>query len=178
MNKAKLEKEHSTLNSGSRLIKEKSEPLNPLEVEPPEAEEQLEQFRRRPTIVDVDEAPEWQKEIANKYLVRGFRKDHDTFSDLFKSLFTAHHETLNIWTHMLAGISFIFLLLYLVCYFDEARKLFDSLFGDFEGSDIGGVINNCVENELRPLMHNLGYGMCFMTDECAWNLVFYCEFLI
>lgn len=66
----------------------------------------------RPRIVGIEEAPEYL--LDNKYLVWGYRKNFRQFSDILKSIFMAHHETLNIWTHFLGSIALIGVLYFIL----------------------------------------------------------------
>jgi hypothetical protein len=64
-----------------------------------------------PRIVGVDEAPSFL--IDNKYLIRGYRKNFGNIKDILKSLFMAHNETWNIWTHLAGSLVLIWMLYYL-----------------------------------------------------------------
>ena len=49
--------------------------------------------------------------VDNEYIQRGYRINHDTNGRVFKSLFTWHNETVNIWSHCLGVLMFIIFLL-------------------------------------------------------------------
>ena len=48
----------------------------------------------------------------NEYIKYGYILNCNTYSKTFKSLFICHNETVNIWSHLLSGIFFIFLIWY------------------------------------------------------------------
>ncbi len=54
-------------------------------------------------LYPIEEVPEYVKD--NPYVLTGYRSES---YPLLKSLFGWHNETLNIWTHLLAAIFFIF----------------------------------------------------------------------
>lgn len=66
---------------------------------------------RTPQIVDIDEAPPFL--IDNLYLRRGYRKNFRSISSIFRSLFMAHNETMNIWTHFFGSLCLIWAMYYL-----------------------------------------------------------------
>ena len=63
-------------------------------------------------IGDVDEAAEYQRD--NKYIMRGYRINHHTCRSLFKSLFTCHNESVNVWSHI-AGVIVFLTLMIVIC---------------------------------------------------------------
>lgn len=67
-----------------------------------------------PCIVDIDEAPSFL--IDNKFLLTGYRKNYRSFGVIFKSMFQAHNEVMNIWTHLLG---LLFLLSLAIMLFDN-----------------------------------------------------------
>ena len=48
--------------------------------------------------------------VDNEYIQRGYRINHDTNGRVFKSLCTCHNETVNIWSHGIGVVLFIFML--------------------------------------------------------------------
>lgn len=64
-----------------------------------------------PCIVGIEEAPDFL--IDNKYLIRGYRKNFGNIRDILKSLFMAHNETFNIWTHLAGSLVLMWVLYYL-----------------------------------------------------------------
>ena len=63
-------------------------------------------------IVDIEDAPAYL--IDNKYLLKGYRKNFFKYNDILRSLFMAHNETLNFWTHFLGSVVLIWVLYYLL----------------------------------------------------------------
>lgn len=62
-------------------------------------------------IGSYEEADVWVKD--NEYLISGHRIEHYGFRETFKSLFTWHNETLNIWSHLLPALIFCIVLVFL-----------------------------------------------------------------
>ena len=56
-------------------------------------------------ILEYDQLPEWMK--VDPYIKRGYRRQQDSFRDCFWSLFYAHNETVNIWSHLLPAIIYL-----------------------------------------------------------------------
>lgn len=52
-------------------------------------------------ILHYDQLPEWMK--ADPYIKLGYRRQLNSFSDCFWSLFYLHNELVNIWSHLLPG---------------------------------------------------------------------------
>lgn len=106
-----------------------------------------------PSIVHKDEAPDWLKD--NEYLLHGYRVNYNRKRDLFKSLFSIHNETMNIWTHLIGSICFIALAIYIAANFDEAKRLFNSFINEFKKLNIRKLVNGCLKNEINPLIKTL-----------------------
>lgn len=70
------------------------------------------QTRLKAYIGPIDEAAEHT--IDNKYIVRGYRINHDSVRSLCKSLFTCHNEFVNVWSHI-GGVLIFLILLIVVC---------------------------------------------------------------
>lgn len=60
---------------------------------------------RQAFIGSKEEAPEFLKD--NEYIKRGYRIDHHTFCLTFKSLFTCHNESVNVWSHLCGSLIFL-----------------------------------------------------------------------
>lgn len=56
-------------------------------------------------ILEYDQLPEWMK--VDPYIKRGYRRQLDSFSDCFWSLFYVHNESVNIWSHLLPAIIYL-----------------------------------------------------------------------
>lgn len=48
----------------------------------------------------------------NEYIKFGYILNCNTYSKIFKSLFICHNETVNIWSHLLGAVFFVFLIWY------------------------------------------------------------------
>lgn len=68
---------------------------------------------KKARIVGIKEVPDWL--VDNVYLVSGYRVDFERKRDIFRSLFMKHNELLNIWTHLIGGLIFFVILIY-VCF--------------------------------------------------------------
>ena len=62
------------------------------------------------TIADFDELPNWMQ--CDPYIKHGYRRPQNSFKACFWSLFYAHNELVNTWSHLLPAC--FFLLLFLV----------------------------------------------------------------
>jgi hypothetical protein len=55
----------------------------------------------------VEDIPDWLKD--NPYILRGYRA-HLDWRQCLRSMFKIHNETLNVWTHVLGALFFLFLM--------------------------------------------------------------------
>ena len=60
-------------------------------------------------VLHWDELPTWMK--VDPYIKRGYRKQMNSFSGCFWSLFYPHNEFVNIWSHLLPSLTLLGLLL-------------------------------------------------------------------
>ena len=58
-------------------------------------------------ICGIQDAPEHLRH--NEFIHHGYRKNFNTYKDCIKSLFLLTNESVNIWSHLLGSILFIFL---------------------------------------------------------------------
>ena len=63
-------------------------------------------------IGGVDDAEEFT--VDNRYIVSGYRINHNSCRSVCKSLFTCHNESVNVWSHI-AGVSVFIGLLITLC---------------------------------------------------------------
>lgn len=106
-----------------------------------------------PKIVHKDHAPDWLKD--NEFLLYGYRVDYNRKRDLFKSLFSLHNETMNIWTHLVGGIVFVILAVWVATNFDVAKKLFNDFIGEFKKFNIKKLVTSSIEDEINPMITKL-----------------------
>lgn len=53
-----------------------------------------------------EEIPDWQKD--NEHILKGYVKETRNFKDCIESLFFLHNETVNIYSHFIPGVCFLF----------------------------------------------------------------------
>ena len=63
------------------------------------------QTRFKAYIGPIEEAEEHT--VDNKFIVRGYRINHNTCGRLFKSLCTCHNEFVNVWSHFIGVLVFL-----------------------------------------------------------------------
>ncbi|KAI1638584.1 hemolysin-III related-domain-containing protein [Biscogniauxia mediterranea] len=51
-----------------------------------------------------DELPAWRRD--NGYIVSGYRRSSNSYAGCARSVFYAHNESVNIWTHLLGSVGF------------------------------------------------------------------------
>jgi len=117
-----------------------------------EVEEDLENQPLHPKITHIHDTPEWLKD---DFLIKGYRVNYHRAVDLFKSLFHIHNETLNIWTHLIGGIIFIALTIYLALFFDEAKKLIADVFEKFNKSDFSSTIRKVESVDIAGILEEI-----------------------
>lgn len=61
--------------------------------------------------VSFYQLPGWMKEDRG-HIIRGFRLETKSVRGCYNSLWYLHNETVNIWSHLLVGISFLSVLLW------------------------------------------------------------------
>ena len=59
-------------------------------------------------ICSLQEAPEHLRG-TNEYIHNGYRKNFDKYKDCLKSIFVVTNESVNIWSHLLGSLLFVFL---------------------------------------------------------------------
>ncbi|KAI1347663.1 hemolysin-III channel protein-like protein Izh2 [Xylaria sp. FL0043] len=58
-------------------------------------------------------APAWMRE--SPFIERAYRKQQDSFIGCFQSLCYLHNELVNIWSHLIVGVFFLILALWVMC---------------------------------------------------------------
>ncbi|EPY20881.1 adiponectin receptor [Strigomonas culicis] len=61
----------------------------------------------------IDQIPEYLQD--NRYILASYRAYYSTTACI-RSIFRLHNETFNIWTHLLGGLYFVYLVIDLFCY--------------------------------------------------------------
>jgi adiponectin receptor len=67
--------------------------------------------------------------------VEGYRLNHFTKEDCFRSLWSWHNETLNIWTHLLGSIMFIGMGIWFFAYYDSCRDVYVRMIQDIKAAN-------------------------------------------
>lgn len=106
--------------------------------------------QKKPDLITYDELPTWYKD--NEYIIGGYRPESFSTSACFASLSYMHNETVNIYTHMIPAIVFLFaqafMLVLLRQEFPEAKPLDYIVFSFF-------LLSACVTMSLSFLYHTL-----------------------
>lgn len=108
--------------------------------------------------LQYDELDDWYKD--NSYIHGAYRKTNEGVLFYLKSIFKCHNETVNIWTHLVGSLVFIFLLLY---------------------TNISGLVVYPLEDSIAINVYLLSITACFsfstimhtfypMSNKCCKNL--------
>lgn len=65
-----------------------------------------------PYIGTIHEAPQYVKD--NQHITGGYRINFNTPKKIFRTLFMAHNETVNIWTHLAGAIVVLCVVIYVI----------------------------------------------------------------
>ncbi|KAF7513813.1 hypothetical protein GJ744_007864 [Endocarpon pusillum] len=106
--------------------------------------------QKRLDLIRYDELPAWYKD--NEYIIGGYRPESFSTSTCFASLTYIHNETVNIYTHMIPAIVFLFaqsfMLVLLRQKFPDAKPLDYIVFSFF-------LLSACITMSLSFLYHTL-----------------------
>jgi adiponectin receptor len=106
--------------------------------------------RRKPDLITYDELPTWYQD--NEHIIGGYRPESFSTYACFASLTYMHNETVNIYTHMIPAIVFLFaqvFILYLLHQqFPEANPVDYVVFSFF-------LLAACITLSLSFLYHTL-----------------------
>jgi len=61
----------------------------------------------RHSYARIEDMPQWFQEKAGGCILRGYRPCHQTYSFYLRSLLSLHNETINIWTHVVGALFFL-----------------------------------------------------------------------
>ena len=91
--------------------------INPSKLSNSERDEKIDyNYIKNSKIIvgSYQEAPKFLQD--NEFIHNGYLINANTYSKIFKSLFICHNETVNIWSHLLGALFFIFLIWYTSVY--------------------------------------------------------------
>ena len=60
---------------------------------------------QQPTLISYDDLPAWYQD--NEYIRRGYRPVSNSIPSCFRSWIYVHHETFNIYSHLLSAVGFL-----------------------------------------------------------------------
>ena len=86
-----------------------------------------------PHVTTIESAHEWT--VDNQYIYHGYRKNFSNFRETIQSLFSAHNEVMNIWTHLIGAIIFIVFLIFLFGNLSQSKLLYQELQTKFRESE-------------------------------------------
>jgi len=86
-----------------------------------------------PHVTTIESAHDWT--VDNRYIYHGYRKNFSNFRETIGSLFSAHNELMNIWTHLIGAIIFVVVLVYLFGNLSQSKQLYQELQTNFKQSE-------------------------------------------
>lgn len=95
----------------------------------------------KPYIGSIMDCPDWLKD---DYFIRGYRINHTTFKDNFYSIVSAHNETLNIWTHLVAALFFVCAAIFVIMNSSSIKHQYQVTLASFKINQLGASINKTV----------------------------------
>lgn len=81
---------------------------------------------RRPTLLSFDEMPQWFQDDNNKWILHGYRPISGSTRASFRSWCYLHNETVNIYSHLIPAVVFLFGEWYLLRYLAGKYSKIDS----------------------------------------------------
>ena len=93
----------------------------------------------------------------NEYIKNGYILNCNTYGRTFKSLFICHNELVNIWTHLLGSIFFIFLIWYTEHYISNYKSQIKTVKNDIfliEKKSLSLNLFNFAPNKTSPTINN------------------------
>jgi hypothetical protein len=82
----------------------------------------------------------------NRFLVEGYRLNHFTKEDCFRSLWSWHNETLNIWTHLLGSIMFIGMGIWFFINYNSCRDIYVRMIQDIKAANLSWDWDSMAKN--------------------------------
>lgn len=110
-----VEQKHQSGNKNSVLSKSEFE----------KDEEKLEskQISKKPPRIDgtIEDVPDWLQD--NEYIKTGYRVNFEDPCEIGKTMCQCHNETVNIWTHFIGSITFLFLIIIILCIYQNQESI-------------------------------------------------------
>lgn len=66
--------------------------------------------KKKRTLYTWEEIPDWQKD--NEHILSGYIRETNSLKECFLSLFYLHNESVNVYTHLIPGICFLFVMIF------------------------------------------------------------------
>ena len=85
-----------------------------------EKKEKENQLAKPLKVTSIHEAESYMK--GNRYILRGYRMNFDTWKRVVRSFFMIHNESINVWTHFFGALLVIFLVFYTIFYFQINKE--------------------------------------------------------
>lgn len=104
-------------------------------------------------ITSKEEAHEWS--VHNAFLFGGYRKNFSSTRSTMRSAFMRHNELMNIWTHFLGALLFLFLILFVAINFTDTKELYYQLKSDLRTLNLTETVDRSSERAWRMLKHGL-----------------------
>ena len=115
-------------------------------------------------IVKITEAENWV--VDNIYLLSGYRKNFNNVRKAFNSILIKHNELMNIWTHLIGAIIFIFIFFHLAA--SNNFKKFETTSFEIKLKNMLSSSKNFIQgikDDLDPFMTNMGTVIDSMNTE-------------
>ena len=75
-----------------------------------------------------EEAPKYLQD--NEYIIEGYLLNCNTFKKTLRSLFVLHNESVNVWSHLIGAISFLFLIWYTTVFITNLQTQISNIRSD------------------------------------------------
>lgn len=115
-------------------------------------------------IVKITEAENWV--VDNIYLLSGYRKNFNNVRKAFNSILIKHNELMNIWTHLIGAIIFIFIFFHLAA--SNNFKKFETTSFEIKLKKMLSSSKNFIQgfkDDLDPFLTNMGSVIDSMNTE-------------
>ena len=87
----------------------------------------------------------------NEYLRRGYRIGFHTWTEISKSIFMWHNETMNIWSHLIGAIIFLVVALYIGIYYPNMDSEGSIMFDEFQSSTNTATLSEFVNIKINDI---------------------------